>query len=380
MITADEFILPLRQQGYEWYAGVPCSFLTPLINYVISTKALHYVSAANEGDAIAIAAGASIGGKKSVALMQNSGLGNAISPLTSLIHTFKIPVLLICTHRGEPGLQDEPQHELMGSITKELFDCMGIGHENFPQATEKINATLANIFQSIEVKRKPYSLIMRKGSVANFNLAEQSPRKSQEEFHYSDEEDDSSQLLTRNQVLQSVVENTKGTNTVVIATTGYTGRELYSIVDLPNYFYMVGSMGCASSLGLGLALSRPDLRVLVIDGDGAALMRLGNLATIGSYNPPNFSHLLLDNEVHDSTGGQATVSRDVQFDLIAAACSYSNVWRSNKLDVLNDFLTTTSRNGTRFMHMKIQPGASNNLPRPTISPSEVLIRLKNHIG
>ncbi|MGY8845473.1 MAG: thiamine pyrophosphate-binding protein, partial [Gammaproteobacteria bacterium] len=103
MIQAEEFILPLKNQGYDWYAGVPCSFLTPLINYVISASSLNYVSAANEGDAVAIAAGASIGGKKSVALMQNSGLGNAISPLTSLIHTFKIPVLIICTHRGEPG-------------------------------------------------------------------------------------------------------------------------------------------------------------------------------------------------------------------------------------------------------------------------------------
>jgi len=143
---------------------------------------------------------------------------------------------------------------------------------------------------------------------------------------------------------------------------------------------MVGSMGCASSLGLGLALSRPDLEVLVIDGDGAALMRLGNLATVGAYNPPNFSHLLLDNEAHDSTGGQATVSKDTQFDGIAVACGYSNVWRSNKLEVLHDFLTDPSRGGARFMHMKIQTGVPKNLPRPTIAPSDVLVRLKSHIG
>lgn len=379
MIRAEEFLLPLQQQGYDWYSGVPCSFLTPLINYVISTKPLNYVSAANEGDAIAIAAGASIGGKKSVALMQNSGLGNAISPLTSLIHTFKIPVLIICTHRGEPGQQDEPQHELMGNITKELFDCVGIGYESFPQTTEEVNRALTNITRSIEEKCTPYSLIMQKGSVANFDLTNQSPSRRQDAFYYCDEDSDGTPL-TRNQVLQSVVENTKGTNTVVIATTGHTGRELYSISDLPNYFYMVGSMGCASSLGLGLALSRPDLSVLVIDGDGAALMRLGNLATIGAYNPSNFSHLLLDNEAHDSTGGQATVSKDTQFDKIATACSYSNVWRSNKLEILHDFLTASSHNGSRFMHMKIQTGAAKDLPRPTITPSKVLIRLKSYIG
>ena len=379
MIRAEEFILPLKNQGYDWYAGVPCSFLTPLINYVISASSLNYVSAANEGDAIAIAAGASIGGKKSVALMQNSGLGNAISPLTSLIHTFEIPVLIICTHRGEPGLQDEPQHELMGNITKELFDCIGIGYESFPRATKEINSALANISQSIEEKRESYSLIMQKGSVAAFNLTNSPKKKKPDSFHYTDENIDVT-ALTRNQVLQSVVKSTERMNTVVIATTGYTGRELYSIADLPNYFYMVGSMGCASSLGLGLALSRPDLEVLVIDGDGAALMRLGNLATVGAYNPPNFSHLLLDNEAHDSTGGQATVSKDTQFDGIAVACGYSNVWRSNKLEVLHDFLTGPSRGGARFMHMKIQTGVPKDLPRPTIAPSDVLVRLKNHIG
>ncbi len=114
MIHAREFVEAARAHGFEWYAGVPCSFLTPFINYVIDDPALKYVSAANEGDAVALAAGATIGGKRAVAMMQNSGLGNAVSPLTSLTYTFQIPLLVICTHRGAPGVNDEPQHELMG--------------------------------------------------------------------------------------------------------------------------------------------------------------------------------------------------------------------------------------------------------------------------
>ena len=167
---------------------------------------------------------------------------------------------------------------------------------------------------------------------------------------------------------------------MVIATTGYTGRELFAIADRPNHLYMVGSMGCASAFGLGLALARPDLQVVVVDGDGAALMRMGNFATLGSYGGGNLTHLLLDNEAHDSTGAQATVSANVRFADIAAACGYAASFEGNDVALVDELLALQGLDGPRFGHLKIRTGTLENLPRPSVTPPEVLRRLMNHIG
>jgi phosphonopyruvate decarboxylase len=180
-------------------------------------------------------------------------------------------------------------------------------------------------------------------------------------------------------VLARVIDATPLTGTVVIATTGYTGRELYALTDRANHFYMVGSMGCASAFGLGLALARPDLHVVIVDGDGAALMRMGNFATLGYYRPPNLSHLLLDNEAHDSTGGQTTVSAGVDFASIAAACGYASAQRAGSLDAISQFFGRQTGAGPGFMHVKIATGTLSDLPRPAITPPAVLARLRQHL-
>ena len=138
MIEAKEFIEAARELGFVRYTGVPCSFLTPFINYVINDNALEYIASTNEGDALATTSGSVIGGQRSIVMMQNSGLGNAVSPITSLSYIFRIPFLIIVTHRGEPGVKDEPQHELMGQITEELFNTMQIPSETFPSETKEI--------------------------------------------------------------------------------------------------------------------------------------------------------------------------------------------------------------------------------------------------
>jgi phosphonopyruvate decarboxylase len=380
MILAEEFVEAAREYGFAWYAGVPCSFLTPFINYVIDDPKLSYVSSANEGDAVAAAAGATIGGKLGVALMQNSGLGNAVSPLTSLTYVFRIPLLLICTHRGAPGVQDEPQHELMGKITHDLFATMGIPCAPFPQDHTAIAPTLATIQQYFAAESRPYALVMQKGTIAPHALKNrvlpQAPRCDEVlgPMHLS------ARRLTRAAVLRRVVELTPEKQWVVIASTGFAGRELYAVDDRPNQLYMVGSMGCASSLGLGLAMTRPDLRILVVDGDGAALMRMGNFSTVGTYAGKNFYHLLLDNEAHDSTGAQATVAANVDFAAIARACGYGRVARGDTLDAVETLLEAGDGAGARFLHLKIATGTLDDLPRPTISPSEVLMRLRKHTG
>ncbi|HEU5442995.1 MAG TPA: phosphonopyruvate decarboxylase, partial [Steroidobacteraceae bacterium] len=329
MIEARDFIEAAREHGFGWYAGVPCSYLTPFINHVVQDPSLRYFSMANEGDAVALIAGATLGSGGApcgIAMMQNSGLGNAVSPLTSLTWTFRLPQLLIVTWRGQPGVADEPQHALMGPITPAMLTTMEIPWELFPAERPALGAVLDRAMAHLLESGRPYALVMPKGCVAPHALeAEVRPGRNtpraavlEARRHAPDARP------SRQAALEAVVANTPIGTTVVLAATGYCGRELYAIADRPNQLYMVGSMGCIAPLALGLALARPDLSVLAVDGDGAALMRLGAFATLGAYGPPNLRHLLLDNGVHDSTGGQATVSPSVSFAEVAAACGYAS--------------------------------------------------------
>lgn len=381
MIEPAEFARQAAALGYRWYAGVPCSFFTGLINHVNTDTALTYVSSANEGDAVAAAAGAWVGGRRSIALMQNSGLGNAVSPLTSLTHVFRIPVLLLVTVRGEPGVADEPQHALMGRITPALLDIMEIPWAYLPDSHQALAQALAQADASIGERERPYALLVRKGRFAPCKPASvEAPPHPPRVAPRSAWRSPPAVRPSRIEALERVARLVPERKSVVIATTGYTGRELYALGDHAHQLYMVGSMGCASSFGLGLALARPDLRVVVLDGDGAALMRMGNLATLGAYHPPNLLHVLLDNEVHDSTGGQATVARYISFAAIAAACGYAEVSEGDDLSLLDEALQGRNGIGPVFVHLKIAPGVAATPPRPGLAPADVLRRLMNHIG
>ena len=381
MIEAKEFIEAARELGFVRYTSVPCSFLTPFINYVINDNALEYIASTNEGDALATTSGSVIGGQRSIVMMQNSGLGNAVSPITSLSYIFRIPFLIIVTHRGEPGVKDEPQHELMGQITEELFNTMQIPSETFPSETKEIIPALQRAEKFMSKEHRPYAFIMKKGSIAPQKL----DKKMIKDIAKSETEirslfDEKLTHLDRNTVLRHIINHTSVDDSILIATTGFTGRELFSINDRVNHIYMVGSMGCASSFGLGLALARPDLKIIVIDGDGAGLMRMGNFATIGTYASNNFIHILLDNEVHDSTGGQSTVSKNINFAMIAKACGYSTTLSGNKMELIDELFSLNKNEGPVFGHLKICSGTIENLPRPNVKPNEVLRRMMRHIN
>ena len=381
MIEAKEFIEAARELGFVRYTGVPCSFLTPFINYVINDNALEYIASTNEGDALATTSGSVIGGQRSIVMMQNSGLGNAVSPITSLSYIFRIPFLIIVTHRGEPGVKDEPQHELMGQITEELFNTMQIPSETFPSETKEIIPALQRAEKFMSKEHRPYAFIMKKGSIAPQKLDKKMIKdiaKSKTEIRSLF--DEKLTRLDRNTVLRHIINHTSVDDSILIATTGFTGRELFSINDRVNHIYMVGSMGCASSFGLGLALARPDLKIIVIDGDGAGLMRMGNFATIGTYASNNFIHILLDNEVHDSTGGQSTVSKNINFAMIAKACGYSTTLSGNKMELIDELFSLNKNEGPVFGHLKICSGTIENLPRPNVKPNEVLRRMMRHIN
>jgi len=381
LIEAKEFIEAARELGFVRYTGVPCSFLTPFINYVINDNALEYIASTNEGDALATTSGSVIGGQRSIVMMQNSGLGNAVSPITSLSYIFRIPFLIIVTHRGEPGVKDEPQHELMGQITEELFNTMQIPSETFPSETKEIIPALQRAEKFMSKEHRPYAFIIKKGSIAPQKL----DKKMIKDITKSETEirslfDEKLTHLDRNTVLRHIINHTSVDDSILIATTGFTGRELFSINDRVNHIYMVGSMGCASSFGLGLALARPDLKIIVIDGDGAGLMRMGNFATIGTYASNNFIHILLDNEVHDSTGGQSTVSKNINFAMIAKACGYSITLSGNKMELIDELFSLNKNEGPAFGHLKICSGTIENLPRPNVKPNEVLRRMMHHIN
>jgi phosphonopyruvate decarboxylase len=385
VIEARHFVEAARERGFEWYAGVPCSYLTPFINYVLQDSSLHYVSMANEGDAVALIAGLALAGKRGIAMMQNSGLGNAVSPLTSLTWTFRLPQLLIVTWRGQPGVADEPQHALMGPITPTMLDTMEIRWELFPTHAQDIGPALDRAIAHMDASGKPYALLMQKGSVSSYPLKAgadairaRAPRAS---AVVEPRRRAASERASRQEALREVIARTPPASTAVLASTGFCGRELYAISDRPNQLYMVGSMGCVVPLALGLALVRPDLRVVGLDGDGAALMRLGAFATVGAYGPPNLWHLLLDNGAHDSTGGQATVSPNVSFAEVAAACGYASSLDTDDLGSIREWLAQGSAgDGARFARLLTRPGSPADLPRPSITPIDVRTRLMQHFG
>jgi len=378
MIQASDFIGPAKTLGFTRWAGVPCSFLTPFINSVIDDPDMSYLSAANEGDAVAAASGAALAGQRAVAMMQNSGLGNAVSPLSSLNWVFRIPILLIVTLRGEPGLQDEPQHELMGQITGRILDELQIPWDWFPRDADAIEGALMVANWHMDRSGLPYAFVMKKGSVDKTELRSRWQPDSQPAPFGADAFRAGEPELTRQQALATLVEQTPEEESIVVGTTGYTGRELFALADRPNQLYMVGSMGCASSFGLGLSLALPGKRIVVADGDGAALMRMGNLATVGAYGGKNFHHLVLDNGVHESTGGQSTVSRAISFAGVARACGYRWAEEGAGAADLQRFLHND--HGPSLLQLKTKRGVPEGLPRPDLTPRQVKQRLMRHLG
>src|SRR6266851_1329025 len=374
MITAADFLAEAASHGFDFYTGVPCSFLTPLINGVLSRKALAHVGAASEGEAVAIASGAWLAGRQTVVMCQNSGLGNAVNPLTSLNFPFRIPTLLIVTWRGQPGIHDEPQHELMGQITAGVLDIVRIEHAMFPTEAAAVGPALDVAVTAMRARELPYALIMPHDTVCDDTRAPPSALSPGRGTRLD---------LCRNgvrprrdEILQRVIDGAPDA-AAIIATTGKAGRELFTLADRRQHLYLVGSMGCASGVGLGVSLNtrRP---VIVLDGDGAAQMKLGTFATIGATGPGNLIHIVLDNGVHDSTGGQATVSAAIDFAAVALACNYRRAISCDSVAEFDRALAgALEASGPTLVHARIQPGSMDKLGRPTVTPQQVARRFQS---
>ena len=339
--------------------------------------------------------------KYGVVLMQNSGLSNALSPLTSLNHTFEIPILGFVSLRGEPNEAgqntDEPQHELLGRITDKLLqtceiECafldsrFEVACEQLAQAKKVLESNKSfffivrnSCFEKVALKNNPLDF----GKICHTECNEVS-QKAQRDSSPTAQNDkdnipkDSAQKSTRLEALQ-IIQNL-GNDCALLATTGKCGRELYELGDRPNQLYMVGSMGCVSALGLGIAL-KSRKKVIAIDGDSALLMRLGTLSGNAYYanvaNKGNLCHILLDNQSHDSTGGQFNLSPFVDFVAIAKSCGYAVAKEARDLSefsaILREFVSAKS-GGAWFIYLQIAKGSKKDLGRPKITPKQVALR------
>lgn len=373
MLQAKYFISVCTSRGYTFFTGVPCSFLKPLINCVIQSQGLQYIAASSEGEAVGISAGAYLAGSRAVVMCQNSGLGNMVNPLSSLNFPFRIPALLVVTQRGEPGLNDEPQHELMGQITGKLLDALRIQWEFFPTAPDMVDIVMDRADRAMETTGLPFALILKKGVVAkndlNFGTKEAlHNREPGNEGHFKCAPPDRIRRLDAIRIIRELIPE----EYAIVATTGKIGRELFTLGDCNNHLYVVGSMGCASGIGLGIQQVLPKQGVLVLDGDGAVLMKMGTLAAIGYYKPLRFIHVILDNESYESTGSQYSVSSVVDFCNVASACGYRQCRRA---DTETDLKSAVNRvkelSGPSLIHVKVACGSAPDLERPILKPFEV---------
>jgi phosphonopyruvate decarboxylase len=374
MVSTARWAQALVGAGYGFASGVPCSSLGALQKFFQSSDDVEYVAATNEGQAVATVAGAVMAGRRSVVLMQNSGLGNAVNPLTSLVEPFGLPMLLITSWRGKPGMKDEPQHERMGQATHALLDAMDIPWVDLSAEEDTALSQLSDVLARIEAERRCVAIVVADKTFDKIADAEK-PVVGRSRGRFEDLST-GGDLLRRIDVLRHVAAEDPGI--VRLCTTGKTGRELFATDDAESNLYVVGSMGLASSLGLGMALSTP-APVMVLDGDGAALMHMGALAGIGTYGPRHLIHLVLDNGSYDSTGGQATISLIAPFAEIAAACGYAAGFRVDDLAGLDRALAAP-REGPVLIHMPIRPGSMDDLPRPDKTPVQVLARLRAKFG
>jgi len=294
----------LTDHGYRFATGVPCSTFHGIIQHFSATAAAGYTPAVNEGAALSLAAGATMAGVKSLVLLQNSGLGNLVNPLTSLVTLYEIPVLIVVSVRDA---KDGPQHSLMGDATRSLLLDLDVPVFDLPETCDAPAVVLSAAEQQLAAGRTTFILV----PPAPFSTPGQMETPEGREPVAG---------LTRRRALAAIGEWL--TDQHVVSTTGFISRDLYGQHDRPGNFYMQGSMGHALAIGLGVAIGRPRAEVVVIDGDGALLMHLGTLSTAGAVAPANLTHIVLDNGVYESTGCQPTTAPSTRLERVASACGY----------------------------------------------------------
>jgi phosphonopyruvate decarboxylase len=376
LISGRELAARLARNGFDFFSGVPCSLIEDLIAVLERGSRAPYVAAVREDAAVGVAAGAWFGGRRPVVLMQNSGLGTSLNALASLSLMYGLPVLLVVTWRGFGG-KDAPEHLLTGEITPRLLELLGIPHRVL--AADSVDADLAWAAAEMDARRAPVALVVPPKVVqtgaAGHAVAPPAPRP----LAGADPAGAAAGPLPPSTMSRltalGIALKAAGDDPVTHAN-GYICRESFSLADRPQSFYMIGSMGLAPAIGLGLALARPARRVVVFDGDGNLLMNLGILAMIAAQRPANLLHLVFDNEVYGSTGNQASLSRDVRLDRLAAAAGFASAVAVHEPWALDEALATAlAAPGPHFVLVKVTAEEAD-VPRIPYTPAVLRDRFR----
>lgn len=370
MISPSFFYDKLTEMGVGFFTGVPDSLLKQFCAYLKdNVPKERNIIAANEGCSVGLATGYHLATNRiPLVYMQNSGMGNATNPLLSLADpdVYNIPMIVVIGWRGEPGVHDEPQHVKQGKVTCTLLETMGIPYCVLPGDEEGCEKALKECAEHLSKNGSPYALVVRKNTFSEYQT------KKDEEQAFE---------MSREEAIGVIADRLKGS--LFVSTTGMASRELYEIRDRngeshDSDFLTVGSMGHSSQIALGIALNLPERRIVCIDGDGAAIMHMGGMATIATQAPANYIHIMINNGVHDSVGGQPTVSRDIDIHRIAESMGYRHVFTVDTKAKLEEALGC--EDGPVFVQVMVHRGARKDLGRPKSTPVENKVAFMKNIG
>ncbi len=365
MIAPENFYKALTKQDVSYFVGIPDSLLKSFCAYVnTNAPAEMHTIAANEGGAIAIGIGYHLAtGNIPLVYMQNSGLGNTINPLLSLVDNdvYGTPILLMIGWRGEPDKKDEPQHLKQGKTTLSLLDSMGIPYSIIDGSEDSIDIVISAAIASARESGGAHALVVKKNSFKNYT-----PPENQTNISFG---------LNREDAIKRILD-ALDTSDIVISTTGMASRELFEHRERKKQghsgdFLTVGGMGHASQIALGIASQKKERRVICIDGDGATLMHLGALAINGTSCLTNIKHIIVNNGAHDSVGGQPTVGFNISFTEIATACGYkySRTCKSES-QLRSELIQRLEAEGPSLLEICVNKGSRKDLGRPTTTPKE----------
>lgn len=365
MVDQDKLFGKLAELGVDFYTGVPDSLLNDFCTYALKNiDEQHHVMAANEGNAIAIASGYYMStGNIPLVYMQNSGIGNAMNPILSLSHddVYGIPMILVIGWRGDPSIKDHAQHKKQGELTPVLMKDMDIPYD----ILDDENTVVDKFAWAVSMAKKissPVALIAKKAILTSKEKHQEYPE---------------SNLLNREEAISLVLDHF-GRNAVYLGTTGRVTRELHENLIVKGYgegkeFLNVGSMGHVSSVALGMAMAQPEKNFVVFDGDAAAVMHMGAMATIGRYHPSNLYHIVLNNGVNESVGGQPSAGRTTDLTMVAAACGYETVPRCvSYADEIIDSLKRIATSGKpKFLDIYVKQGIRKDMPKLNVDHKQI---------
>jgi phosphonopyruvate decarboxylase len=362
MIKVNSLINLLKKNNSDFYTGVPDSVLKELSHSLQKKGKKNHIIAINEGAAVSLGIGHYLSTSKVPCIyMQNSGLSNALNPLISIAHpkVYSIPLILIIGWRGSPKVKDEPQHNVKGKITESILKLLNIKYTII-----RSNSDLKKFDQQIKFARKNNRIV---ACLIEQGTLEKSINIPKKKDFYS---------LNKEIFLKSLLENLEK-NTKIISSTGYNSRELIFLrnkykIKNNNDFYMVGGMGHTASIALGYSLFSKK-KTICIDGDGSFLMHLGSIKTAGSFADKNFKYILLNNNSHDSVGGQNTYANDVNFEKLSQSLGFKKFYSiTDDKNLKNNIKKFLKGNSLNFLEVKVSNNKIKKLPRPTD-----LIKIKN---